>query len=67
MIKNPTFLLLDEPTSALDSVNEAVIQKALERMMDQNKVLLSPKQSELETYDSHLKIKGMGKCEFYSG
>lgn len=37
MIRNPTFLILDEPTSALDSVNEKVIQDALDKMMAQNK------------------------------
>ncbi|EGB09494.1 hypothetical protein AURANDRAFT_1068, partial [Aureococcus anophagefferens] len=30
MIRRPRFLLLDEPTSALDSVNEAVVQEALD-------------------------------------
>ena len=32
MIRRPRFLLLDEPTSALDSVNEKVVQDALDRI-----------------------------------
>ena len=37
MIRNPKFLLLDEPTSALDSVNEKIVQEALDAMMARNK------------------------------
>jgi len=37
MIRNPKILLLDEATSALDSVNESVVQKALDEMMAMNK------------------------------
>jgi len=35
LIRNPTILLLDEATSALDAVNERVVQKAIECMMDE--------------------------------
>ena len=34
MIRSPTILLLDEATSALDPVNEKVVQRALDVMMD---------------------------------
>jgi len=37
MIRDPVFLLLDEPTSALDSVNERIVQEALDAMMDEKK------------------------------
>jgi len=39
MIRRPTYLLLDEPTSALDSVNEKVVQEALDTMMSRDKAL----------------------------
>ncbi|CAF2881220.1 unnamed protein product [Rotaria sp. Silwood2] len=31
LVKQPTFLLLDEATSALDSINEKIVQEALDR------------------------------------
>jgi len=37
MIREPRVLLLDEPTSALDSVNERIVQEALDAMMARNK------------------------------
>ena len=37
MIRKSSFLMLDEPTAALDSVNEKVVQQALENMRQQNK------------------------------
>jgi len=33
ILKNPPLLILDEATSALDSVSEAIVQKALEKLM----------------------------------
>lgn len=36
MIRQSSFLMLDEPTAALDSVNEKVVQEALENMRMQN-------------------------------
>lgn len=33
MVRNPKILLLDEATSALDSLNESVVQEALEKAM----------------------------------
>jgi subfamily B ATP-binding cassette protein MsbA len=33
ILKNPPILILDEATSSLDSVSEAVVQKALEKLM----------------------------------
>jgi len=33
ILKNPPLLILDEATSSLDSVSEAVVQKALEKLM----------------------------------
>jgi subfamily B ATP-binding cassette protein MsbA len=33
ILKNPPILILDEATSSLDSVSEALVQKALERLM----------------------------------
>jgi len=34
MIKDPKILLLDEATSALDETNEAIVQEALEKLME---------------------------------
>jgi ABC-type multidrug transport system fused ATPase/permease subunit len=34
LIRKPTILLLDEATSALDAVNERVVQRAIDKMMD---------------------------------
>jgi ATP-binding cassette subfamily B (MDR/TAP) protein 1 len=36
IIRSPPILLLDEATSALDSVNEKVVQKALDKMLKQH-------------------------------
>lgn len=36
MIRKPTILLLDEATSALDPVNEKVVQKALDNLMEEH-------------------------------
>ena len=33
VLKNPPLLILDEATSSLDSVSEALVQKALEKLM----------------------------------
>jgi ABC-type multidrug transport system fused ATPase/permease subunit len=36
MIRKPTILLLDEATSALDPVNEKVVQRALDQLMEEH-------------------------------
>jgi len=40
ILKDAPILLLDEPTSALDAHSEALVQKALERLMDRKTVLV---------------------------
>lgn len=40
ILKNAPILLLDEPTSALDNQSEALVQKALERLMADRTVLV---------------------------
>ena len=37
IIRKPTILLLDEATSSLDSKNEKVVQRALDRLLSENK------------------------------
>jgi subfamily B ATP-binding cassette protein MsbA len=34
VLKNPPLLILDEATSSLDNVSEALVQKALEKLME---------------------------------
>ena len=34
MLKNPSILILDEATSALDTLSEALVQQALDRLME---------------------------------
>eukprot|EP01052_Picozoa_sp_SAG31_P023527 SAG31_NODE_1946_length_6844_cov_5.947665_2_plen_156_part_00 len=36
MIRKPTILLLDEATSALDPVNEKIVQRALDKLIDEH-------------------------------
>ena len=40
LLKEPRVLLLDEPTSALDPESEALVQQALERLMQGRTVLV---------------------------
>ncbi|MCB0344675.1 MAG: ATP-binding cassette domain-containing protein [Bdellovibrionales bacterium] len=40
LLKDPSFLILDEATSALDSENEALVQQALERLMENRTTLI---------------------------
>ncbi len=40
LLKDPAFLILDEATSALDSENEALVQQALERLMENRTTLI---------------------------
>lgn len=40
LLKDPSFLILDEATSALDSENEALVQQALERLMEKRTTLI---------------------------
>jgi subfamily B ATP-binding cassette protein MsbA len=40
VLKNPPILILDEATSSLDSVSEAVVQKALEKLMKERTTIV---------------------------
>ena len=40
VLKDPKFLILDEATSSLDSENEALVQEALERLMENRTTLV---------------------------
>ncbi len=58
ILKNAPILLLDEATSALDSVNEAKVQEALERLM-QNKtsIIIAHRLSTIENADKIIVIE----------
>ncbi|MDP2157760.1 MAG: hypothetical protein Q8K68_08645, partial [Nitrospirota bacterium] len=40
ILKNPPILVLDEATSSLDSVSEALVQKALEKLMKERTTIV---------------------------
>jgi ABC-type molybdenum transport system ATPase subunit/photorepair protein PhrA len=42
LLKNPRVLLLDEATSALDAESEHLVQKALDTLMENRTVSVSP-------------------------
>ena len=39
LVRNPKILLLDEATSALDNESEAIVQKALEQVYHEEKII----------------------------
>ncbi len=52
ILKNPPILILDEATSALDSVSEALVQKALERLMsDRTTIVVAHRLSTIRNAD----------------
>jgi ABC-type multidrug transport system fused ATPase/permease subunit len=55
IIRNPKILLLDEATSALDVKSEAVVQKALDKMIEENNagctIIIAHRLSTIQTCD----------------
>ncbi|MEW6290664.1 MAG: ABC transporter ATP-binding protein [Thermodesulfobacteriota bacterium] len=52
ILKNPPILILDEATSALDTVSEALVQKALERLMhDRTTIVVAHRLSTIRNAD----------------
>lgn len=52
ILKNPPILILDEATSSLDAVSEALVQKALERLMkDRTTIVIAHRLSTIKNAD----------------
>jgi len=67
IIRRPQFLLLDEPTANLDSVNEAIVQEALDAMMAQDKsltiVTVAHRLTTIKSYDKLIVMNKGAKVE----
>jgi len=71
LVKRPKVLLLDEATSALDSESEAIVQKALDKVMydeDQTCVVIAHRLSTIQNADriaviDHGKVREIGSHE----
>merc|ERR1719258_270281 len=67
IIRRPQFLLLDEPTANLDSVNEAIVQEALDAMMAQDKsftiVTVAHRLTTIKSYDKLIVMNKGSKVE----
>jgi subfamily B ATP-binding cassette protein MsbA len=69
ILKNPPILILDEATSALDAVSEALVQKALERLMhDRTTIVVAHRLSTIRNADrilvmEHGRIISQGRHE----
>merc|ERR1719337_328718 len=67
IIRRPQFLLLDEPTANLDSVNEAIVQEALDAMMAQDKsltiVTVAHRLTTIKSYDKLVVMNKGSKVE----
>ncbi len=69
ILKNPPILILDEATSSLDSVSEALVQKALDKLMrGRTTIVIAHRLSTIKNADRILiiekgKIAGMGRHE----
>ncbi|MEW6520292.1 MAG: ABC transporter ATP-binding protein [Thermodesulfobacteriota bacterium] len=69
ILKNPPILILDEATSALDAVSEALVQKALERLMhDRTTIVVAHRLSTIRNADrilvmEHGRIIAQGRHE----
>lgn len=64
LLKNPRFLILDEATSSLDSENEALVQQALNRLMEgRTSLIIAHRLSTVQHADRVLVIKGGRICQ----
>lgn len=58
LLKNPKILILDEATSALDSINEAVIQEELDRLLvGRTSIIIAHRLSTILKADNILVLK----------
>ncbi len=61
VLKNPPIMILDEATSALDTESELLVQKALERMMEnRTSIVIAHRLSTIQKAD-HIVVMGKGE------
>lgn len=61
VLKNPPIMILDEATSALDTESEVLVQKALEKMMEnRTSIVIAHRLSTIQTAD-HIVVMGKGE------